>query len=1032
MKVKTAGLLGCLAVCLCGAAVGLRGGEAALAELPEAVYSVSDFSALPDDWELNGQCDVANSTLSFEDGDMIVGNTATTSNALYYGTMYFIDKDSVYEDFTFEMRFRMVSCVSSDRWFGVMYHTQQIGVNTVGYLMNYRYTSNGQTAYSYVTEGRGFYDTASTGNPVINDGEYHTLKIVMKGTMAYQFMDDTMTAAWDTTAASAENGGHLSQALTSGGFALIVNRSSIAIDSVEISRRADAEGLEIPGDFKDGLPSDWALYAECDTANTTIGTDDNGNLVIANAGTGSEALYGGGAYLTGDKSYGDFVLEMTFRMDGAEDASSWIGVLYHTRFSGADMTGYLAKYFYDGQTAVSAVSSDRSFHDAAAQPGAPLSDGEYHTLKISVTGTAAEHYLDGKLVAEYDLGDKSDVLGGIDEKGGFALIVSRSTVSVKSYAVSGTPISVRTDNALADTYRSSAVLLAGAPTVVCDVTDRYTLDSLTAGKERPSNAVFRFNADYDVEAADGTVLGSFTEIYEKIRGSVIPVLYLADREAAYAAITYLREEWDILDLAVMSDDPSLVRLVLESNARVRGVVYYPEETDLARIVRTTNESLARVAVLPESFATQENVAYIQGRLQTVWVVSDSSNRSDLYNCVDSGAYGVICDDFGAVYDVLESYPAGSVARMPFNVAHRGLPESYNENGLEGVKAAVASGATHLELDGYLTLDGQIVIMHDETIDRTTNGTGNVESFTLDELRQYKLDVRFEEEIPTLDDVFEVLRGTDVVLVFEIKSLKTQIVGVLKEKLEEYDMWAQVVVISFSTDILAAMKTELPEIPTANLNTATEAALVSVLGWMRQYNTGVDTDYGNTNESFNAALRDRGIVGWYWTYGTWNNLKRATDSGYVGLTNNVADSFESVAMRVSGLEAEAEAVAVGDTVGLLLTDYSGAQSTVEGRVFFCEDRGSYWLVIASYSYEDTWTLYTQAYRIAKPVEEPDEPDVPGQPDSSGGGSAADSGTSAASGSSSGGAGSGCGSAALFPAAVLPAACIFALALKKRHD
>ena len=57
--------------------------------------------------------------------------------------MYFIDKDSVYEDFTFEMRFRMVSCVSSDRWFGVMYHTQQIGVNTVGYLMNYRYTSNG-------------------------------------------------------------------------------------------------------------------------------------------------------------------------------------------------------------------------------------------------------------------------------------------------------------------------------------------------------------------------------------------------------------------------------------------------------------------------------------------------------------------------------------------------------------------------------------------------------------------------------------------------------------------------------------------------------------------------------------------------------------------------------------------------------------------------------------------------------------------------------------------------------------------------
>jgi glycerophosphoryl diester phosphodiesterase len=101
------------------------------------------------------------------------------------------------------------------------------------------------------------------------------------------------------------------------------------------------------------------------------------------------------------------------------------------------------------------------------------------------------------------------------------------------------------------------------------------------------------------------------------------------------------------------------------------------------------------------------------------------------------------------------------------LGHRGYSAKYPENTLLAFKKAIEAGADGVELDVWLTKDGEVVVIHDETVDRVSNGTGKVKEMTLDELKA--LDFGNGEKIPTLEEVFEALPG-DVVINIEIKDI----------------------------------------------------------------------------------------------------------------------------------------------------------------------------------------------------------------------------------------------------------------------
>jgi glycerophosphoryl diester phosphodiesterase len=130
---------------------------------------------------------------------------------------------------------------------------------------------------------------------------------------------------------------------------------------------------------------------------------------------------------------------------------------------------------------------------------------------------------------------------------------------------------------------------------------------------------------------------------------------------------------------------------------------------------------------------------------------------------------------------------------PVNLAHRGASALAPENTLEAFRTAVEAGAGGLELDVHLTSDGQVVVIHDETVDRTTGGTGAVSDMTLEELRALDAGHNFSPKcgsdppyrglrIPTLDEVLREFPG--VVVNVDMKAdrpgVEAAVLGVLRE------------------------------------------------------------------------------------------------------------------------------------------------------------------------------------------------------------------------------------------------------------
>ena len=145
------------------------------------------------------------------------------------------------------------------------------------------------------------------------------------------------------------------------------------------------------------------------------------------------------------------------------------------------------------------------------------------------------------------------------------------------------------------------------------------------------------------------------------------------------------------------------------------------------------------------------------------------------------------------------------------IAHRGYSARYPENTLLAFEKAVAAGADMIELDVHLSQDGRLVVIHDEKIDRTSNGTGAVADLSLAELKRYNYNNRMAETgfvgISTLDEVIG-WAGNRVMLNIEIKNGPVRNEGIerkLADLLQETRFTDRVIVSSFDHHALAEMK-----------------------------------------------------------------------------------------------------------------------------------------------------------------------------------------------------------------------------------
>lgn len=158
-------------------------------------------------------------------------------------------------------------------------------------------------------------------------------------------------------------------------------------------------------------------------------------------------------------------------------------------------------------------------------------------------------------------------------------------------------------------------------------------------------------------------------------------------------------------------------------------------------------------------------------------------------------------------------------------AHRGGALLWPENSLLAFRNAIALGVYFLELDVHLTKDGEVVVIHDPTLERTTTGTGAVSDLTLAELRVFRLKDRdgkvTDEAIPTLDEVVGVAAPTPLRLLLEIKAdpRRVRYPGI-EEKvlaiLDRHQTAARTIVMAFEPETVRRVRQLRPEVRVGGL------------------------------------------------------------------------------------------------------------------------------------------------------------------------------------------------------------------------
>jgi glycerophosphoryl diester phosphodiesterase len=138
--------------------------------------------------------------------------------------------------------------------------------------------------------------------------------------------------------------------------------------------------------------------------------------------------------------------------------------------------------------------------------------------------------------------------------------------------------------------------------------------------------------------------------------------------------------------------------------------------------------------------------------------------------------------------------------MVYVVGHRGVAGLMPENTIKGFRYAIELGVDYVECDIHLSRDKQLVIMHDTTVDRTTNGHGAIRDLSAARIRTF--DAGEGERVPTLDEVLECVQH-EVHLLIELKGIGVERAAV--EAVRAHAMEDEVTFSSFSLDRLAAVR-----------------------------------------------------------------------------------------------------------------------------------------------------------------------------------------------------------------------------------
>lgn len=235
---------------------------------------------------------------------------------------------------------------------------------------------------------------------------------------------------------------------------------------------------------------------------------------------------------------------------------------------------------------------------------------------------------------------------------------------------------------------------------------------------------------------------------------------------------------------------------------------------------------------------------------------------------------------------------------PLVIAHRGGAKLAPENTLAAIRQAIDLGVDMIEIDVILSKDGEVIVIHDDKIDRTTDGEGVVKEMTLEEIKQYDagswFDARFAgEKIPTLDEVFKAIDGQTVLLI-EIKDGDEEYPGLERkvvDAIHKYEAKDWVVVQSFNENAVLRVHEMDPKLTTYYLLGRNFVEFYEQLPATKPsslpYN-GIAVHYSGIDAAKVEKIHEIGYKLLVWTVNEENDMDQMWDIGVDGIITDLPD------------------------------------------------------------------------------------------------------------------------------------------------
>lgn len=159
-----------------------------------------------------------------------------------------------------------------------------------------------------------------------------------------------------------------------------------------------------------------------------------------------------------------------------------------------------------------------------------------------------------------------------------------------------------------------------------------------------------------------------------------------------------------------------------------------------------------------------------------------------------------------------------MSKFPMVIAHRGVSSIAPENTLPAFRKAIEMGCDGIELDVHLSKDGYVMVIHDDTLERTTNGIGAVSDYNLSELKSLNAAKLYPNKylgvkIPTLEEVFQLLLHNNIRLTVELKGNYDNLPDKVVNLIKIYKLNNRVTISSYNHDYLKHIKSLNPDILT---------------------------------------------------------------------------------------------------------------------------------------------------------------------------------------------------------------------------